>query len=386
VTTFQASPDEGHYEVLVPALSDFLHRGGWRNSVSSGLKWSDAGKKISVTPGLQLQALAINNVFQKNPAIRQNYFYVLPTFNFIWKNFQINYNTYIREPNAADLQVVTDNTNPLFIQAGNPGLKPALDNSLSLYFQKYDMKRLLRYNFSLNGTHNRNYITRERFLSAEGVQTTRPVNVDGVYQGFSRAGFNKEYKLAGNKQFSFGANLSARYNKSLVLLNAIRSGVESWNFIPSVEGRMNLDDKLEWSHTFGLGRQISTYASSAFGNRDVTYRNWRSEIVIRSVKKLVWEAQVDYRYNPQVAPGLQKSFMRLNAGLTYLFLKNDRAQLKLSVYDLLDQNIGFYRMLRENMVEDTQTTVLNRYALLTFTYNIRNFGGKVGGTNSLFRF
>jgi len=102
---------------------------------------------------------------------------------------------------------------------------------------------------------------------------------------------------------------------------------------------------------------------------------------------LTSQLSLEYRYNSNTAPGLQKNFYRINAAVTYLFLKNDRAQLKFSIFDLLNQNISNYRTIRENIVEDYQTTVLNRYGLVTLTYNIRNFGGKVGGSNnSIFRF
>ena len=108
--------------------------------------------------------------------------------------------------------------------------------------------------------------------------------------------------------------------------------------------------------------------------------------MVRLPEKVVWEATFDYWYNSNAVPGLQKSFGRLSAGVTYLFLKNDRAQLKLSVYDLFNQNISAYRVIRENLIEDYQVEALNRYFMLTFTYNIRNFGGKVGGRDTLFRF
>ncbi len=79
--------------------------------------------------------------------------------------------------------------------------------------------------------------------------------------------------------------------------------------------------------------------------------------------------------------------MRWNAGVNFLFLKEDRGQFKLSVFDLLNQNISVSRTTRENYIQDNQTTILRRYFMLTFTYNIRNFkAGKVGGRDRLFMF
>ena len=95
-----------------------------------------------------------------------------------------------------------------------------------------------------------------------------------------------------------------------------------------------------------------------------------------------------YRYNNQVAPGLPKSNLLLNAGLTYLFLKDDRGQLKISVFEILNRNNGYYRYASQNYILDQQSNVLQRYGLLTFTYNIRNMGAprKLGGRDRMFLF
>ncbi|WP_439882790.1 outer membrane beta-barrel protein [Pontibacter sp. MBLB2868] len=196
----------------------------------------------------------------------------------------------------------------------------------------------------------------------------------------------KDFKYDKNK-FSIGGTVRVSYGRSLVLLNSTQSYSQTWGFYPEVEGRVNLDDKLEISQSFTLNHRRSTYENNAFDELRINTCTSKSEIVVRLPKKLVWEATFDYWYNSNTAPGLQKSYVRLNAGLTFLFMKNDRAQLKLSVYDLLDQNITASRYIRENLIEDYQTVALTRYGMLTFTYNIRNFGGKVGGRqNPLFWF
>ena len=109
--------------------------------------------------------------------------------------------------------------------------------------------------------------------------------------------------------------------------------------------------------------------------------------MIRWPKNFVLETNVQYRYNDQVAPGIQKTITLLNGGLTYLFLKEQKGQLKLSVYDLLNENINVWRSTRENLIIDRQLNNMQRYYLLTFTYNIRDFkAGKVGGTQRFFFF
>jgi hypothetical protein len=43
------------------------------------------------------------------------------------------------------------------------------------------------------------------------------------------------------------------------------------------------------------------------------------------------------------------------------------------VYDLLGQNANVRRNITETFIEDIQTNVLQRYLMLSFTYNLRRF-------------
>ena len=58
------------------------------------------------------------------------------------------------------------------------------------------------------------------------------------------------------------------------------------------------------------------------------------------------------------------------------FLKSRKAELKLSVFDLLKQNISFSRDVLDNGtgIVTQRSQVLTQYFMLTFTYNLRNFG------------
>ncbi|MEO8711946.1 MAG: hypothetical protein ABI405_07490 [Parafilimonas sp.] len=56
-----------------------------------------------------------------------------------------------------------------------------------------------------------------------------------------------------------------------------------------------------------------------------------------------------------------------------MFLVFNWFRHRISVYDLFNQNVSIVRNVTENYIQDVQTKVLTRYALLTFTYNLPNF-------------
>ncbi len=55
-------------------------------------------------------------------------------------------------------------------------------------------------------------------------------------------------------------------------------------------------------------------------------------------------------------------------------LKDRKGELKLSVFDLLKQNQSITRNVTETYIQDISNEVLTQYFMLTFTYNLRNFG------------
>ena len=75
-----------------------------------------------------------------------------------------------------------------------------------------------------------------------------------------------------------------------------------------------------------------------------------------------------------LSTGLNQSFWLWNAGIGKKFLKNNAAELKLTVFDLLKQNQSITRTVSANYIEDARYNVLEQYFMLTFTYNLKNFG------------
>ena len=65
-----------------------------------------------------------------------------------------------------------------------------------------------------------------------------------------------------------------------------------------------------------------------------------------------------------------------NASLAKQLFKSKKGELKLSVFDILNQNVSVTRNASDNYVEDVRTNVVQQFVMLSFTYNINRMGGK----------
>ena len=174
---------------------------------------------------------------------------------------------------------------------------------------------------------------------------------------------------------------------TVLIFNGTKSDVMNFSVSPTMQWAISWSDRLEIGQRYTLNYNRTKYESDKYRDLEVTTHSASTDFVLRVPKNWVWESSIDYRYNPQVTPGISKSVIRWNAGINYLFLKDGRGQLKLWIYDLLNQNTNVFRNTRENYFQDTEVNILRRYILLTFIYNIRDFKPeKVGGRRSFFLF
>ncbi|NJO24922.1 MAG: outer membrane beta-barrel protein [Bacteroidia bacterium] len=83
--------------------------------------------------------------------------------------------------------------------------------------------------------------------------------------------------------------------------------------------------------------------------------------------------------------GFNQNYWLWNMAVAKKFLKDQKGELRLSVFDLLNQNQSITRTTTESYIEDVNTKVLKQYFMLTFTLNLRNFGKAPARSNNIER-
>lgn len=382
--TYYQDPLDQNYDILVPNLSETVSQQGNKIRSALSLNWKPV-KDLLISPELTYNRIDLRNEFENYPAFNQNFNLFAPGLMIRYKSINFDYRTSIREPEVRYIQPVGDNTNPLFVQLGNRDLNPAVSQTIYINTYKYDPKKLLNYNFYLSGTKQKDAIIMSRTIDQNGVQTTRPINGNGVWTAGNGGNVTKDFKT-GKNSIKARVGYWVNYNRTQVIVNNVTSQVSTVNLTPSAFLGLNLNDVFELNENYSVTYNNSQYEDNFF--RDVRNRAHRigTEVVLRYPKKVVWEGNFDVILNSQKIAGFDNNLQVLNAGVTYLFLKNDRAQLKFSVNDILQSNVRRSVSINANSIVDSQTNNLGRFGLMTLTYNIQNFGEKVGGKQRFFSF
>jgi len=89
--------------------------------------------------------------------------------------------------------------------------------------------------------------------------------------------------------------------------------------------------------------------------------------------KLFVSNNVNHMLYSGLSEGMDQSVWLWNVEAGYRFLKNNKGELKLTIFDLLGQNNSISRSISDVTITDTYTNVLTRYGLVSFTYIIGSF-------------
>jgi hypothetical protein len=382
--TFYKDPNDQAYDIAVPTLSQTVLQAGYKANARVNLRWK-VTKDFSIQPGFVYNMISLENSFTTVPAFEQNYQFLAGSLNVTYKSFNFSYSPSYREPDVNYIQPIANNTNPFYVQLGNPNLLPARSHQVNLSFYKYDTKRSMNYSLNSNGTLQNDAVIMERTVSPNGVQTSNPVNADGIIRLHANGNLSKEFKNA-KRQFTLGGGFFGNFNRNIVSVNGLRSYARTYQISPRFNGRINLNDKIELGESYNVVYNQSNYDDAFY--RDISFftHSSETELIVRLPKKMVWETTYRIQHSTQTIAGFNNDVKIWNAALTLLFLKNDRAQLKFAVNDILNTNTRRYVNIIDNTIRDLQINNLGRHALVTLTYNIQNFGAKVGGKDTFFRF
>lgn len=299
------------------------------------------------------------------------------------KRLSINYRTQNQTPNAFQLQTVPDNSNPFQQYAGNPNLKPEYRQSVSANFSQINTEKGAVFLIGFNASHANNYyansvitaqndtLINNRISLKKGGQLYQTVNLNNYLTAGLYASFDREIKLI---QSDFTAGIGLNYSRMPGLIN----GTFNWADIPQVEISLGLGSN------FSENIQINVATKSSYETAKYSLKSELNGAVFTQESELeldwlIWgglhlRADMNHRILRSGDALFNRNITLFNLGLGFKFLKDKQAEIRATVFDLFNNNTSINRYTTELYSETQTTNVLNRYAMLTFSYRFTSSG------------
>lgn len=336
-------------------------------------------EKSKLTLGIAAQRSSLDGeITSTDFKLTRNKWNILPRLKWnysITKSTRINFNytTNIQEPSLNQLQPTIDNSNPLFIYQGNTNLISEYRHNARLRLMSFNSFSFINIFAMLNGTYTKNKITESQTLNSRFIQTITPINVDNDYLLSGYTFFGAPIRPIKSK---IGIRLNSSYNKSILFVNTESNNVDRYNngVDFSIENRNKkiVDIKIGTK----INKSITTYSNSSNLNQNYLTTAYYSNLLIDFLKTWTFSSKIEFTEYSGNQFTDNPTIPIWEAYVSKRFLKGKSGLLKLSIYDILNQNIGINRSSQLNYIEDERVNTIGRYIMLSFSYKVRRFGGK----------
>lgn len=312
-----------------------------------------------------------NNNFTTNEKIDKTYSKALPNLRLYFYNKKVYFNfsasQNVEFPNINDLAPVINYQNNWQRNIGNPNLKPVINNRINFYGSSSKLKHFRYISSNITLTQSDNTKITENINLEDGTIILKPINESGYFNlnSYISASFKLYKSLYFGNSFNYSKNTQPyviNNNKSFNLTNQIE-------YSPSLE--ISFSDSLELS----LYTNFDFTKSENTANKSLNYKQNTNSIDfnLRTILRFGTELNTDLSVNNQSkVPGIGKVIYLWNAYIQQPLDKDGKFNLKVSAYDIFNQNTNIRRFNQNGYVYISQNNQLQQYFLLSFIYKIKS--------------
>ncbi len=385
--------ETNRYDVLQQTYSDFdtALSSDFQSNVYThlaGLGWRFNTPKMHLMVASNYQRVDLSNV-QTVPisgAVTKSYNNILPNVSFKFKvspqqSIRLNYKTQVNVPSVLRLQEVWNNSNPLLLSIGNASLKTSYVNNVNVKWLFNNAAKMRSFMLFAMLSQTKNYIANSTQLVSvdelaingvvlkKGSRYTKPLNLNGTWITRAYATFATPLK-----PLKSNFNLSGGYSFQNIptVVNSVEGFSRTSNYNTALVLSSNISEKFDF--TISTSATFSDVKSTLQSSQNYNYFNLLSSAKVNFLfwKGIVVQSEVSHTWYTGL-DAFNRSYFLWNMALGKKFFKDQRGDLRLSVFDVLMQNNSISRTVNDFYVDDIRNVVLQQYYMLTFTYKFKKY-------------
>ncbi|ALJ00408.1 outer membrane beta-barrel protein [Rufibacter tibetensis] len=394
--TFERDEATSSYDNLLAGQSSTVENQTMTQSFGTGWRYNTPDFQVMLNARYQFLNMQTDQLYPTPINPEYNYHNVLPfamiRYNFNQdRNIRIFYNGRNQTPGVDQLQNAIDKSNSLIWNQGNPGLEQSFNHNFNIRYSAANPGRSSSFFFVLGGSAAQDFIGRQTLtfrsnslLPEENQlignqQLNRPVNLQGQYTLRSFANYGLPLPFI---KSNVNLNGFATYNNTPGLLDFAENTTTTANVGGGIVLSSNISENLDFLVSTNGSFNRAKYTQRPTQNNE--YYNQSSQFRLNWIlwKGLTITSDVNHQFTGGLSEGIDPTFLLWNGSIGYKFLKDRQAEIRLSAFDILGENTSIQRNITNAYIEDVQTTVLQRYFMLSFNYNLRMFGGSGARPNN----
>jgi hypothetical protein len=372
------------------------------NTNSGGLSYNFKKGDFNLAAGVDYQQAKLNGhqQYPQEGKVNKTFENLLPNLRLMYKistksNLRVFFRSSTNAPSISQLQKVTDNSNRLSLSTGNPDLKQEYSQNLMSQYSFANADKGINAFLMLSGGYTQDNIGNRIFYAQRdslylpefnvklqpGGQLSVPVNLDHSYNIRTLANFGVYVKpIRSNLNVLGGFN----YSQNPGYVDSIFNRSNTYSITNSVILASNISEKIDFSVSYTSNYSIveNTEDIQTLSNTKYWYQSANMKVNWIFLKGFLLQSDIAGQFNKGLSNSYNQNSVVWNASFGKKFLKNNAAELKLSVFDILNQNKNISRTVTSSMIQDTRTNTFPRYFMVVFTYNLKRFNGQKDPTQN----
>ena len=382
---------EGYENNKDMSLSKYAQYKYYNHDINAGM--NIIREKYRFNFGVSLQPQNTRLDYKKaeiDTVVKRNVFNFAPNVDFRYRfskvsQLRFTYRGNASQPGMENLLDVTDDSNPLRITKGNPGLKPSFTHSMRLFYNTYDgdKQRGMMAHANFNMTQNR-ITNATTYNQTTGGTISKPENINGYWTAMGMFGFNTALK---DKRFTINSFSRANYTNDVSFLYNEGTKLNDKNTSTSLTLGENLNgtfrnDWLEFSINGSINYNFERNKLRSENNQEPYTFGYGASTNV----SLPWNMTLSTNVTNNSRRGYRDASMNRNellwnAQIAQNFLKGNAATISFEVYDILKQQTNISRSLTADMRSVSEYNGVNSYCMLRFSYRLNVFGSKKAREN-----
>lgn len=308
-----------------------------------------------------------------------------PTLDFRYRfskvsNLRVNYRGTTSQPSMTDLLDITDDSNPLNIKKGNPGLKPSFTHNFRLFYNNYIEKHQRALMTFVNFSMTRNSISdMVTYDDKTGGRTTQPENINGNWNARGAFMFNTAIDSAGVWNINTFTTLAYTNAVGYLSLDG-KTSQKNTTKQTQVGERIAMGYRNNWLEVNLNGTLNYNHARNKL-QASSNMNTWQFSYGPSITATMPWSMSLSTDLSQSSRRGYSDKSMNTNelvwnAQLSQGFLKGKPLTVMIQFYDLLHQQSTLSRALTAMARTDTEYNSINSYAMLHVIYRLNIIGGK----------
>lgn len=392
--TYDVSFDPAEPDTLNTSLSSSFDSKNTSHQIGIGYQFNKEQQwYVSVRTSWQQSHLNNQESFPGQLNFQKKFYNILPSFYIRYnisktKNLNISYRSNTQIPSANQLQYVLNNSNPVQLSIGNPDLKQSVNHNFNFRFSSNNSDASMIY-LMLGGSVTTDYISNHLYIQnrdlpifkefkiAPGSQLTIPENTSSSTQLRSFLSYTIPISLI-KCNLTFDA--SYIYTETPGLLDTMTFKTFQQFSTLGISLTSNISQKIDFNIQFRPS--YNTY-KSADTKDNYFILDQRVKFNWQFTNKNIIRIEFNSKINQDLSRQFDQNVYLLNIAVGRKLFKNERGEIAIGVNDVFNENESIQRLVSEYYLEDSKNNTIQRFFMLSFTYNIRNYnsGKKPSNTN-----